>query len=263
MSTWGKEIICVSNKILYTNQGPQRVKDEQRRSRIGPLWVGLALCLALTFDAKGELLHTIDFTGHPDGPATEWLEEQGFTFRLDAEDLDPRFENGRLVLQTNGAEGGLFEKSVNVPRAARIRIHWGVEQYPQGANWADGVNAVPIAVMTSFGEKEIRSGSLFAPDAPYFIGIFLGEHERADRAYVGKYYQDGGRYFCNPCGAPTGETIVTDFDLGQAFREQFPDATPSAGSVLPAVSRFGFQMNTNGTRGGAVAFLKRIEYYSD
>lgn len=221
------------------------------------------MCLGVAFGAQGELLHTIDFTGHEDGPAAEWLEEQGFTFRLDAEDLHPRFENDRLVLQTNGAEGGLFEKSVDVPDATRIRIHWGVEQYPQGASWADGVNAVPIAVMTSFGEQEIRSGSVFVPNAPYFIGLFLGENERTDRAYVGKYYQDGGRYFCTPCGAPTGETIVTDFDLGQAFREQFPDVTQSPESVLPPVSRFGFQMNTNGTRGGAAAFLKRIEYYSN
>jgi hypothetical protein len=152
---------------------------------------------------------------------------------------------------------------VNVPHATRIRIHWGVEHYPQGANWGNGVNAVAIAVMTSFGEKKLRSGSLFAPNAPYFIGIFLGENERADRAYMGKYYQDGGRYFCHPCGAPTDETIVTDFDLGQAFNEQFPDATQSPGSVLPPVSRFGFQMNTKGTRGGAVAFLKRVEYYSN
>jgi len=238
------------------------VKDKPY-PRTGPIFVCLAISLAVAFGARAELLHTIDFTGHSDGPATEWLDDQGFTLRLNAKDLHPQFQKGRLLLHTDGEDGGLFEKSVHVPNATRVRIHWGVERYPQGANWADGVNAVAIAVMTSFGEKKLHSGSLFAPNAPRFIGIFLGENERADRAYVGKYYKDGGRYFCAPCGAPTGDTIVTDFYLGQAFREQFPGATQSPESLMPPVSRFGFQMNTNGTRGGAVAFLERVEYYSN
>jgi len=78
------------------------------------------MSLAVAFGAKAELLHTIDFTGHPDGPATEWLGDQGFTFRLNAKNLHPQFQKSRLLLHTDGEDGGLFEKSVNVPNAIRI-----------------------------------------------------------------------------------------------------------------------------------------------
>lgn len=223
----------------------------------------VVLSLTAAFGVKAELLHSIDFTGHPDGPAVEWLEDQGFNLRLNAEEVNPQFRKGRLLLQTDGQHGGLFEKSVDVPNATRVRIQWGVERYPQGANWAEGVNAVAIAVMTTFGDERLKSGSAFAPNAPHFIGIFLGENERADRAYMGKYYHAGGRYYCAPCGVPTGETIVTEFYLGKAFNKQFPVAATPPGSLLPPVSRIGFQMNTIGTQGGAVAFLERVEYYSN
>ena len=214
------------------------------------LWLGSPTATAAP-------LHTIDFSGHPDGPAEEWLKQQGFTFRLDADDLQPHFKDNRLVLHTARRKAGLFELPLHVPPVKRIRIHWGVERYPRGADWSQGITAVPIAVMTTFGTKRIKSGSLFVPNAPYFIGLFLGEKEQANRAYTGKYYKTGGRYFCTPCGVPVGERVVTEFDLDQAFRTQFGQ------TVVPPISRFGFQMNTKGTSGGAKAFLEKVEFFSE
>ena len=216
------------------------------------LWCGLSEAVALAVP-----LHTIDFSGHPDGPAEGWLKQQGFTFRLDAEDLQPRFKNNRLVLQTSRQKSGLFELPLHVSQVKRIRIHWGVERYPRGADWSNGITAVPIAVMTTFGTKKIKSGSLFVPNAPYSIGLFLGEKEQVNQAYTGNYYKTGGRYFCIPCGVPVGERVVTEFDLDQTFRTQFGH------TVVPPISRFGFQMNTKGTSGGAQAFLEKVEYLSE
>ena len=214
------------------------------------LWLGSPTATAAP-------LHTIDFSGHPDGPAEEWLKKQGFSFRLDADDLQPHFKDNRLVLHTARNKAGLFELPLHVPPVKRIRIHWGVERYPRGADWSQGITAVPIAVMTTFGTKRIESGSIFVPNAPYFIGLFLGEKEQANRAYTGKYYKTGGRYFCTPCGVPVGERVVTEFDLDQAFRMQFGQ------TVVPPISRFGFQMNTKGTSGGAKAFLEKVEFFSE
>ena len=70
-------------------------------------------------------------------------------------------------------------------------------------------------------------------------------------------HRDGGRYFCTPCGVPVGERVVTEFDLDQAFRTQFGQ------TVVPPISRFGFQMNTKGTSGGARAFLEKVEFLSE
>ena len=82
-------------------------------------------------------------------------------------------------------------------------------------------------------------------------------HEGISEAYTGKYYKTGGRYFCTPCGVPVGERVVTEFDLDQAFRMQFGQ------TVVPPISRFGFQMNTKGTSGGAKAFLEKVEFFSE
>ena len=224
---------------------------------IRTILVGILFWRLLATVATAAPLYTIDFSGQPDGPADKWLQLQGFTFRLDAEDLQPHFKNSRLVLQTTREKGGLFELSLNVSQAKRLRIHWGVERYPRGADWKSGITAVPIAVMTTFGTKKIKSGSLFVPNAPYFIGLFLGEKELADRVYTGNYYKAGGRYFCTPCSVPAGERVVTEFDLDQAFRTQFGQTS------VPPISRFGFQMNTKGTSGGAAAFLEKVEYLSE
>jgi hypothetical protein len=217
---------------------------------------GLALGLACQ-PAFGSVLYTLDFSHQPDGPATNWLKDQGFILRLNAEELHPYFREERLMLQTKRQIAGGFEHQLNLPSARRIRIHWGVEHYPEGANWEHGINAVAIAVMSSFGTETINSGSLFIPNAPYFIGLFLGQKEQADKVYIGKYYTQGGRYFCAPCGIQVGETVVSDFDLAKAFSEQF--SVPH----FPGVSGFGFQMNTKATHGEAVAFLQKVEYLSE
>jgi len=234
-----------------------------RQTRHTVLWVvslltvgGLALGLA-PHRAFGSVLYTLDFSHQPDGPATNWLKEQGFVLRLNAEELHPYFRDGRLILHTERQTAGLFEHPLNLPSVRRIRIHWGVEHYPEGANWEHGINAVAIAVMTSFGTETLHSGSLFIPNAPYFIGLFLGQKEQAGTGYLGKYYRQGGRYFCEPCGGQVGETVVSDFDLAKAFSEQFSNPH------FPGVSGVGFQMNTQDTHGGAEAFLKKVEYLSE
>jgi len=216
------------------------------------LYTGLPVSVA-----SAEVLYRLEFSSQPDGPASEWLKRQGFRFRLDADDLHPQFKNNRLVLQTTRKIGGLFELPLNLSNAKRLRIHWGVDRYPSGADWESGVTAVPIAVMTSFGTKKISSGSSIVPNAPYFIGLFLGKKEQASQVYTGNYYKKGGRYFCTPCGVPLGKVVVTEFDLEPAFRTQFGQA------VVPPISRLGFQMNTKGTSGGAAAFLEKVEYLSD
>lgn len=203
-----------------------------------------------------DVVYSIDFTQQADGDATEWLKEQGFEFKRSASKLNPRFEDNRLVLETDGEEVGLIVRELDQVEAERIRIQWGVDRFPQGADWEEGVYRVAIAAMISFGEEKIDSGSVFVPNAPYFIGLFLGEKEREGHGYTAKYYREGGRYFCTPCRPDTGETVTTEFNLDEAFQQEF-DA-----SSTPPISSFGFQMNTEDTQGGARSFLKTVEFIS-
>ena len=204
--------------------------------------------------AADRVLYTVDFSKQPDGDALAWLKAQGFAFHLDAVELAPRFQNGRLVLETVTEVAGVFVQTLNLPGARRLRVRWGVDRYPQGADWGKGVNRLPIAIMVSFGQEKMASGSVFLPDAPYFLGVFLGEKEQETQVYTGMYYKKGGRYFCQPCGMKPGQTVVTEFDLERHFKAQFQQ------NALPPVSSFSFQMNTTDTKGGARAFLVSVEF---
>ncbi len=82
------------------------------------------------------------------------------------------------------------------------------------------------------------------------------EIEKAGNAYRGKYYKKGGRYFCTPCGVPTGETVVLELDLKHVFQREFKNS-------IPPVTGLGFQINTKDTHGEARAFLSRIEVLAD
>ena len=215
--------------------------------------VTLLLSSATMVGASSRVLYRVDFSQQPDGDAVAWLKQQGFAFHLHANDLAPRFERGRLVLETAKETAGVLVQKLHVPGVRRLRVRWGVDRYPRGADWTKGVYRVPIAVMVSFGEDKMASGSMLIPDAPYFLSVFLGEHEQEGRAYTARYFTKGGRYFCQPCGVKPGQTVVTEFDLATHFTEQFQH------SVLPPVSSLSVQMNTTDTTGGARAFLITVE----
>lgn len=208
-------------------------------------------------EAQSQVIASFDFTGREEGNAIPWLRQQGFEFKLEAEEINPRFEDNSLVLETEEQKAGLIARPVEISDADRVRITWGVNDYPEGADWDAGVYRVPIAVMISFGDRTIESGSLIVPDAPYFVGLFLGQHEQEGRAYKAQYYNKGGRYFCQPCNPATDETVTTVFDFEPVLKQQF-EVSPE----LP-VTNVGIQMNTTDTRGGARAFVKKIEFLAD
>ena len=201
-----------------------------------------------------ETVHVIDFSDKPHGSAVDWLQENGYNFRLNAEDLGLHFSGKGLVLSTDGHTAGLIERAIKLSDVGSVRVTWGVDNYPEGADWENQIYRVPIAVMFSFGEKDIGSGSMFVPNTPYFISLFLSRNAKAGKAYTAKYFEKGGRYFCQPCSPPEGKTVTTEFDLDSAFRNQFDK------SEVPLITSFGIQMNTKDTRGGARAYIERVEF---
>lgn len=230
----------------------------QRFLKHGALAVLGPACLALTASSlagqNSGVVRVIDFTEKPNGSAVEWLQEHGYHLRMDAESLNPRFTENGLVLSTDGRTTGLLERKLELSDFGQIRVTWGVEKYPEGADWENGVYRVPIAIMVSFGENEIGSGSIFVPNAPYFISLFLSRNAEPGKAYTANYYKKGGRYFCQPCTPPEGKTVTTTFDLDRAFRTFFDKRR------VPPITNFGIQMNTRDTRGGARAYLQRVEF---
>jgi len=205
------------------------------------------------------VLYKIDFSDQEPGSAVPWLKKHGFSLLLDAHHLNPRFENHALVLSTDGQEAGMvgkeFAPDEYIHQVKRVRIEWGVYQYPIGANWENEINRVPIAVVLTFGTKQLKSGIFpgFKP-APYFLSPFIGYQEQEGKQYLGKYYRKGGRYYCVASGDRTGQTIITDFEVDERFKRAFNEPT------TPPITSIGFQMNTEDTQGGAKAFLRKIEF---
>lgn len=209
------------------------------------------------FSVSAEVVYQLDFSKEPDGNALKWFKNNDFNLQRDADELISRFENGKLIIETRDDINGIFYKEVNLKKAKRIRIEWGILQYPEGADWEKGVYREAIGVVITFGKKKISSGSFVVPNVPYFIGIFLGEHEPEGKAYTGNYYKKGGRYFCLPCNSPVGKTIITEFDLEKNFKEQFHLST------IPPITGLAIEADTRDTRGFSKAFLRKIEFLSE
>lgn len=205
---------------------------------------------------QAKTLYKLDFSTQKNSDAAGWFKENGFVLKNDADKVKARFENGLLVLKTDDDINGLFAKSVHIDDAAIVRIEWGVKQYPQGANWEKGLLREAIALIVSFGDKKISSGSFVIPNVPYFIGIFLGQHETEGKAYLGNYFKKGGRYFCSPCGSGLGQMVVTEFNLAETFKKQFGKST------VPFISTFSFEIDTRDTDGNSEVFIKSVSFIS-
>jgi len=223
----------------------------------------LFIFLALTGNlfASDKVIHAIDFTGQKNGSAISWLKNQGFEFELNAIELNPRFENDALVISTGNKVAGLFGLKFKqrdfIHNTKRVEIVWGVNKYPHGADWENGVNSIPIAIMLSFGTKKLSSGlPLGIKSAPYFLSPFIGKKEQLDKMYIGRLWREGGRYFCVASGDHSGKTITTDFEIDERFKLAFNQ------SSTPPITAFAFQKNTNNTEGGSEAFIKKIKFLS-
>ena len=208
--------------------------------------------------------YLLDFT-QIQGNALDWFEERGWEEQVDMDKMNPRFENGSLVIEAKDAVSGVFFKdfrteSKRLSGINRIRINWGVEQYPDGADWSGPVEEKrnvrnAIGVMVFFGDENQESGSVFIPDIPYFLALFLGEKERPGKAYLANYWQKGGRYFCISCNGNVGE-FISEMDIPNTFKDQFGfDPPPITGIAIDADAT-----NTSSKNGRhSKAYIKKIE----
>jgi len=201
-----------------------------------------------------KVLYSLDFSKQKDGDATAWLQTKGFQFLLDSKALNLHFEKGKLVFETTGEKAGLFGVRFHkgIENIGSVRIVWGVEKFPPGANWAEGNNRVTIGALFVLGTEKFRSGVPFVKSVPYFLCPFIGEKEKVGKAYKGKLYKKSGRYYC--VSSKKG-SVTTDFNIDKKFTEAF-------GGTAPALTAFALQMNTKNTQGGAKAFIKKIIFYS-
>jgi len=205
-----------------------------------------------------QVVHNLDLSDYAGNSVDAWLQSKGLKFEADAANRDMlnlSVSDGALTLEAKEALRGILRQNpLHLKRYSKIRIEWGVLKYPKGASYEKDVRNESIMVLVFFGEEKISSGHFISPDLPYFIGFYLCQDDRLNVPYKGKYYQEGGRYVC--VGSPQpGETVVSEFNLVQAFHAYFDK------SDLPPISGIALEVDTTSSADGgtAAAFVKRVE----
>jgi hypothetical protein len=199
----------------------------------------------------------VDLTDFRGGSIYEWLQAKGFRVEQDAKNpqkialaADAR---GLGVHTLRPAMGLLTNTRVNPNAYSTVEIEWGVAQHPVGASYERRVNNEAIMVHVFFGQTKRASGSMFAPNLPAFIGLFLCASDRVGIPYVGRYYQEAGRYICTDRAEPE-RALTTRFDLRQGFRAAFGT------DLREAVSGFTVSVDTSSSKSPSNAFIKRITF---
>jgi len=152
------------------------------------IWLSaiVGILLLSTSNAKAESPFTIDFS-NASGDVESWFKRHGWSIKGNIDNMQARFENGRLVLEPTSDDYVLFGKKLGkgqyLKGNSKVKINWGVEQYPDGANWGGDINKKrptrqAVSFIASFGTERNDSGSFFIPNVPYFIGLFLGVKSR-------------------------------------------------------------------------------------
>jgi hypothetical protein len=199
----------------------------------------------------------VDLTDYRGGSVDAWLQAKGFQIQQDAKNpskialmADAR---GLAVQTLRPALGLLTNNRVSPNQYAAVEIEWGVAQFPAGASYERRVNNEAIMLHVFFGATKHSSGSMFAPNLPAFIGLFLCATDRIGFPYIGRHYTEAGRYICTDRAEPA-RALTTHFDLRQGFRTAFGT------DLKDAVTGFAVEVDTSSSKGPSQAFIKRIAF---
>ncbi len=221
---------------------------------------GIGTASAAPGDVEHEVVFELDFTTPAGLEADNWLEQAGFELKRHAADPDRiefqhRDESVHVLVKQPSF--GLAVRPLSLPGADRLRLYWGVSEFPAGASYQHGVDNEAIMVYVFFGEERLPSGEFLIPDSPYFIGFYLcpvGVDE-VEVPYVGHHYEKTGRYVCvgHP---PEGETVVSEIHLDEEFLHSFGLET------MPPVSGISIEVDTTDSDndGHAAAFIERLQF---
>ena len=222
-------------------------------------WLGASPAWA----AGNRLVHVLRFNDYAGGSIEDWLQSKGFKLERDAarqDRIDLGVGENNLKLDIKRRALGLMpNESVNVPDFTHVEIDWGVTRFPAGASYEQGVRNEALMVIFFLGDERQPSGSIFIPNSPYFVGLFLCDGtDRLNHPYVGAYFKKSGRYVCT--GRPAaGKFVTSRFNLLTAYRSYFD----REGDDDPAISGIALTVDTQKAKQGgkASAFIREIRFY--
>ena len=90
--------------------------------------------LFFSFSIQAETIYELDFSS-ASGNVKEWLYNKNWEFHEDINDMNLRFENGSLVIESTKDKVGVmmreFQKKDYLNGEIKLRIEWGVDQSPK------------------------------------------------------------------------------------------------------------------------------------
>ncbi len=227
----------------------------------------LTACLlpSAAYAEAAKLVHVIRFHDYATGSVEDWLQAKGFQFKHDMRkrnfiDLDVT-DDSLLIEAKRRAMGVMINETVNVSEFSHIEIDWGVNVFPEGASYEQGVRNEAVMVLVFMGDERLPSGSIFIPDTPYFIGLFLCHgDDRINHPYQGAYFKKSGRFVCTDRPAE-GETVTSRFDLLEGYRSFFDKERDDDPGISGLVIALDTKKASN--RGQSSAFVKEIRIYHE
>lgn len=205
----------------------------------------------------GKVVYSLDFSKCKTGLAATYLKKLGFQFKkgmANASEVKLYFKSGALRIDTLKPVLGLaIKEGLRINRFSKIRIVWGVDQFPTGASYAKKVNNEAVMIYIYFGIKKFSSDSFFIPNSPYFIGLFLAPADKLNQPYIGRHFTTQGRFVC--IGNPKlGKTVTSEFNLVSAFKKYYSK------NRVPFISGINIETDTSYVKPGkSRAFISKIE----
>lgn len=226
-------------------------------------WIILCFIPVLSIAESPKLVYVMSFNDFVTGSVEDWLIGKGFQLKEDAQRskrISLEVKNDSLVIKARRRAFGIItNEKVNVPEFTYVEIDWGINRFPKGASYEQGVRNEAIMLIIFMGDERQSSGSMFIPDSPYFVGLYLCHgDDRMDYPYVGSYFKKGGRYVCGD-RPDLGELVTTRFNLLEAYRSYFDKERDDD----PSISGIAMALDTKKAGGGgkSSAFIREIRFY--
>lgn len=120
-----------------------------------------------------------DFTDYQEGTIESWLKEKGFEFKLGANNRRARAfqvdENGCTVEVKKPVRGYVLNDSVDIERFSKVRIEWGVIEYPEGVSYEQNINNEPAMLIIFYGSAKSPAAILPYPTHHILSDSSLGK----------------------------------------------------------------------------------------
>lgn len=210
--------------------------------------------------SNDRVVMALDFAAEDGMSAYDWFKRSEFKLKKSAgkpDKIEFYRADGALHVVTKKPTFGIAVRKVDAPDARRLRLQWGISDYPDGVSYQHGIDNEAIMVYVFFGAERLPSGEMFIPASPYFIGFYLcpPEADEVEVPYKGHHYEKTGRFICVDHPAE-GEMAVNEVHLDEEFAKSF------GLEAMPPISAISIEVDTTdaGNDGHAAAFIRRLDF---